>query len=43
MFVYLNAMFVYLNAFEKVKVKTIVGIPNDDELSSDTEYYADDD
>ena len=31
------------NAFEKVKVKTIVGILNDDELSSDTEYYADDD
>ena len=43
MFVYLNAMFIYSNAFEKVEVKTIVGISNDDELSSDTEYYADDD
>ena len=31
------------NAFEKVKVKTVVGILDDDELSSDTEYYADED
>ena len=31
------------NAFVKVKVKTVLGILADDELFSDTEYYADED